>query len=79
MARPMRTHPKADSGRVFAVFFFPSPHEAAVFPSVTVAKNMCGGAIRMSSSAKVLDLDGCFSSEKPYHDHGDCLVWTGPQ
>ena len=33
----------------------------------------------MSSSPKVLDLDGCFSREKPYHDHGDSLVWTGPQ
>ena len=27
---------------------------------------------------KVLDLD-CFSSEKPYHDHGDSLVRTGSQ
>ena len=35
--------------------------------------------IRMSSSPKVLDLDGYFKSEKPYHDHGDYLVWTGPR
>ena len=33
----------------------------------------------MSSSPKVLDLDGCFSNEKPYHDHGDSLVRTGPE
>ena len=33
----------------------------------------------MSSSPKVLDLDGHVSREKPYHHHGDCLVWTGPQ
>ena len=37
----------------------------------------------MSSSPKVLDLGGCFSREKPYHDQGDSLVrtgsqWTGP-
>ena len=30
-------------------------------------------------SPKVLDLDGCFSREKPYHDQGDSLMWTGPQ
>ena len=30
-------------------------------------------------SPKVSDLDGCFSSEKPYHDQGDSLLWTGPQ
>ena len=30
-------------------------------------------------SLKVLDLDGCFSSEEPYHDQGDYLMWTGPQ
>ena len=28
---------------------------------------------------KVLDLDGCFSRESSYHDHGDSLVWTVPQ
>ena len=32
------------------------------------------GSIRMSSSPKVRDLDGCFSSEQPSHDHGDCVV-----
>ena len=26
-------------------------------------------------SPKVLDLYGCFSSEKPYHDQGDSLLW----
>ena len=31
---------------------------------------------RMSSSPKVLVLDRCFSSEKPYYYHGDSLVWT---
>ena len=65
----MRTHPKA--------FFFPSLHEAAVWPSATVAKNMCF-SIRMSSSL-LLALDGSFSRAKPYHDQGDSLVWTGPQ
>ena len=30
-------------------------------------------------SPKMLDLDGCLSSEKRYHDQGDSLVWTGPQ
>ena len=30
-------------------------------------------------SPNVLDLDGCFSREKPYHDQGDSLVWMGPQ
>ena len=39
-AHPMRTRPKADLVWVYAVFF-PSPHEAAVCPPATVAKNMC--------------------------------------
>ena len=30
-------------------------------------------------SPKVFALDGCFSREKPYHDQGESLVWTGPQ
>ena len=30
-------------------------------------------------SPEVLALDGCFSREKPYHDQGDSLVWSGPQ
>ena len=60
----MRIHPKRTQGE-FLQFFFPSPHEAAVFPSASVARNMCGGSIRMSSSAKVLDLDGWLSSENP--------------
>ena len=35
-AHPMRTHPQADSGCLFQ--FYPSPHEAVVRPSTTVAK-----------------------------------------
>ena len=31
-------------------FLFPSPHEAAVWPSAIVAKNMCVCSVRMSSS-----------------------------
>ena len=30
-------------------------------------------------SPKLLDLDGSFRREKPYHDQGDSLTWTGPQ
>ena len=47
-AHPMRTHPKRTQGECLR-FFFPLPHEAAVWPSATVAKNMCF-SIRMSSS-----------------------------
>ena len=122
----------------FLWFFFPSPHEAVVFPSARIAQNMCflgrkhpssdvmfsgqsltsydvlepfrqvlsasrdviisgqicGSklprvftlgdgcwlpicSIRMSSSPQPLDLDGCFSSEKPYHHQGGSLVWMG--
>ena len=36
-------------------------------------------SIRMSFSPKVLDLNGCFSSEKPFY-YGDSLdKWKGPQ
>ena len=45
----------------------PVIHEAAVLPSATVAK-ICVSFIRMSSSPKVLDVDGV-----------DSLMWTGPQ
>ena len=41
-------------------FLFPSPHEAAVFPSAMVAQNMCWVPL-----PKLLDFDGCFSSENP--------------
>ena len=60
-------------------FFFPSPHEAAVWPSATIAKNMCVFHSNKLISTNVLALDGCFSREKPYHDEGDSLMWTGPQ
>ena len=45
------------------------------FPSaIVVPKTFVGGSIRMSSSPAVLDLDGCFSSEEPYHDHGETVL-----
>ena len=58
----------------FLQFFFPFPHEADVLPSAIVAKP-CVSSIGMSAWSRW----GCFSSEKPYHFHGDSLVWTGPQ
>ena len=76
---PNRTHPKAESGWVFE-FFCPSPHEAAVLLFSVCRPKHVYFSIRMSSSLrKCLILMVCFSSEKPYHDHGDSLVWTGPQ
>ena len=43
------------------------PTEAAVLPSAMVAKNMCIFHSDELLSPKVLDLDGCFSSEKGCH------------
>ena len=56
---------------------------AAVLPSAIVAKSMCilPGLFYQGNellSPKVLDLDGCFGSEKPCHDQGDSPVWTAP-
>ena len=36
-------------------------------------------SIWMRALPKMLDLNCCFSSEKPYHCHSDSLSWTGPQ
>ena len=33
----------------------------------------------VSHRCQNIDLHGCFSREKPYHDQGDSRVWTGPQ
>ena len=66
----------------FFDFFYPSspsPHEAAVLPSASVAKNMCIFHSNELLSPEVLDRDGCSNSEKPYHDQGDSLMWAGPQ
>ena len=80
---PKGPHNKDPSKSGFRVFFFkissllPARQRFGRQPSLPKA---CVSSIRMSSSPKVLDLDGCFSLEKgPYHDHGDSLVWTGPQ
>ena len=64
---PSRTGGMAQQKRTrgeFLQFFLPSPHEAAVLPSVIVAENICVSPIRMSSSPEVLGLDGGFSREK---------------
>ena len=60
----MRTHPKADSGWVLQ-FLFSSPHEAAVWLSATVAKNMCVFQEKELLSPQVLDLDGASVMKKP--------------
>ena len=64
--------------RVSVCILFPSPHEAAVWPSRPLPKTSVL-SIRMSSSPKVLDLDMVASDmKKPYHDQGGSLVWMGP-
>ena len=47
--------------------------------SATVANNQVFFPLHEFLSPKVLALDGCFSREKPYKDHGGSLVWTAPQ
>ena len=58
----------------FLQFFFPSPHEAAVFLSATVAETMCGGEWVPLLKCLILMV-----AVEPSHDHDDCLMWTGPQ
>ena len=46
---------------------------------VVVVTGMFLNSNELLSQSKVLDLDGCFRRERPYHHHYDSLVWTGPQ
>ena len=43
----------------------------------SLPKTCVGASIPMSFSSTALDLDGRLTRQKPCHDHGDCLVWTG--
>ena len=63
-AHPMRTHPKWTQGECLQLFF-PSPHEAAVWPSATVAKNIRVLPLETRSSLlKCLILIRLFQSSK---------------
>ena len=75
-----RTHPNKDPSKSGLRVSFCSCSSPLIvkqlFSHQLSLPKTCVSSVRLSSSSKVLDLEGCFSSENPYHDHVDSLVWT---